>query len=98
MLNLLWGHVMEDDQVAEFREYLGRFEQVAGEHEFGEFVKHGSRLVKKLTYDEFVVRFGEFLRLKDTYEGIFQRGDTINDAIVRVLRERAAELILEPPA
>jgi len=86
------------DRLTDFKEYLGRFDGQTGQHEFGEFVKYRGRLVKKLTYDEFVQRWDEYLRLKSTYEEIFQRGDTINDAIVRVLRERAAELMVDPPA
>jgi hypothetical protein len=88
----------QPDRVVEFRDYLSRFESSSGQHDFGDFVKFRGRLVKKLNYDEFVERFEEFARLKTTYEEIFQRGDTINDAIVRVLRERAAELMLDPPA
>ncbi|HEY3357157.1 MAG TPA: hypothetical protein VGQ83_28160 [Polyangia bacterium] len=88
----------QPDRVDDFREYLARFDAAAGPHDFGDFVKHCGRLVKKLTYDEFVERFDEFIRLKTAYEDIFQRGDTINDAMVRVLRERAAELMIEPPA
>ena len=87
----------EKDHLEDFRAYLGRFEGAAGEHDFGDFVKFHGRLVKKLTYDEFVQRWEEYLRLKNTYEEIFQRGDTINDAMVRVLKERAAELMLDPP-
>jgi hypothetical protein len=88
----------QQDRIIDFKDYLTRFEANTGPHEFGEFVKHRGRLVKKLTYDEFVTRFDEFARLKGAYEDTFQRGDTINDAMVRVLRERAAELMLDPPA
>jgi hypothetical protein len=89
---------MDDDRVDDFREYLRRFEALAGEHNFGDFVKVRGRLVKKLTYDEFVDRWDEYVKLKESYEATLQRGDTLNDAIVRVLRERAAEMILDPPA
>ena len=88
----------EKDHLEDFRAYLGRFEGAAGEHEFGDFVKHNGRLVKKLNFDEFVTRWDEFHALKTKYEEIFQRGDTLNDAMIRVLRERAAELMIDPPA
>jgi hypothetical protein len=81
----------------DFREYLTRFEAAAGPREFGEFVKIQGRLVKKLTYDEFAPRWEEFVRLRTHYEETFQRGDTLNDTVMRVLRERAAELVVEPP-
>lgn len=87
----------QPDHVDEFRDYLGRFAAATGEHDFGEFVKYHGRLVKKLTYDEFVGRYEEFTRLKTAYDEIFERGDTINDAIIRVLRERSAELIFDAP-
>jgi len=87
----------EEDHLDEYRAYLGRFEGIAGERDFGEFVKFHGRLVKKLTYDEFVQRWQEFSKLKAAYEETYQRGDTINDAVVRILKERSAELIFDPP-
>jgi hypothetical protein len=87
----------EQDHLDDFRAYLGRFEGVAGERDFGEFVKFHGRLVKKLTYDEFCGRWNEYVKLKTAYDEIFQRGDTINDAMVRVLKERSAELMVDPP-
>jgi hypothetical protein len=87
----------ETDHLEEFRSYLARFEGAAGEREFGDFVKFHGRLVKKLTYDEFCPRWEEFAKMKKLYDETFQRGDTINDAMVRVLKERAAELMLDPP-
>ncbi len=87
----------EQDHLDDFRTYLGRFEGVAGERDFGEFVKFHGRLVKKLTYDEFCEKWEEYVKMKTTYDETFQRGDTINDAIVRILKERSAELILDPP-
>jgi hypothetical protein len=87
----------EQDHLDDYRTYLGRFEKVAGERDFGEFVKFSGRLVKKLTYDEFCPRWEEFVKMKSVYDETFARGDTINDAMVRVLKERAAELMLDPP-
>jgi hypothetical protein len=87
----------EQDHLDDFRGYLSRFDGVAGERDFGEFVKFHGRLVKKLTYDEFCPRWEEFVKMKTAYEETFARGDTINDAMVRVLKERAAELMLDPP-
>jgi hypothetical protein len=87
----------ETDHLEDFRSYLTRFEGAAGEREFGDFVKFHGRLVKKLTYDEFCPRWEEFTKMKKLYDETFQRGDTINDAMVRVLKERAAELMLDPP-
>jgi hypothetical protein len=87
----------EKDHLEDFRAYLSRFEAAAGDRDFGDFVKSHGRLVKKLTYDEFCPKWEEFGKMKSLYEETFARGDTINDAMVRVLKERAAELMLDPP-
>jgi hypothetical protein len=87
----------DTDHLEDFRAYLARFEGAAGEKDFGDFVKFHGRLVKKLTYDEYCPRWEEFTKMKKLYDDTFARGDTINDAMVRVLKERAAELMLDPP-
>jgi hypothetical protein len=86
------------DLVEEFRDYLKRFEAVAGPGEFGSFVKHNGRLIKKLRYDEFEPKLTEYREVEQEYFAILERGDTINDILVRLLRERADELFLERPA
>ena len=42
-------------------------------------------------------RNDEFVTLDKTYRGILERGDTINDAVVRMWRERRAELLIDGP-
>jgi hypothetical protein len=83
------------DMVEEYRAYLQRFEQKLGACDFGEYAKHGSRLVKKLRYDEFEIKWREFREVTKAYDEILTRGDTINDVLVKVLRERSDELVLE---
>ena len=83
------------DFVKEFREYLNRFEAEHGDTDFGAFVKHRGRLVKKLRYEEFEPMYREFHDMSKSYFESLDRGDTINDVIVKVLRERSDELILE---
>jgi hypothetical protein len=66
-----------------------------GQSDFGSYAKHNGRLIKKLTYDEFESRWGELHEVDKAYSAILANGDTINDALVKVLRERCDELLLE---
>ena len=78
-----------------YQEYLQRFESLIGSLPVGSFGKFNGRLVRKLPPDEFNKKHGEWLTLAKTYKGIIERGDTLNDAITKLLREREAELLLE---
>jgi hypothetical protein len=88
----------ESDLVEEYRTYLERFETIAGPGEFGQFVKHNGRLIKKLRFDEFQPKYTEWRDVAVAYNDSIARGDTINDLVVKILRERSAELLLDPPA
>lgn len=85
----------DSDAVDEYTRYLARFEAKVGTSEFGAYAKHNGRLIKKLTYDEFEERLGEYQEVDKAYKEILANGDTINDVLVKVLRERADELIIE---
>jgi hypothetical protein len=85
----------EQDTVDEYRRYLDRFENQVGAHEFGAYTKHNGRLIKKLTYEEFETRWLELVEVNRAYAEIVANGDTINDVLVKVLRERSDELLLE---
>ena len=77
--------------------YLARFEQEVGALSVGAYGKWNGKLVRKLSADEFATRNEEFGNLDRTYRGILERGDTINDAVVRLWRERRAELLITGP-
>lgn len=83
------------DLVEEYRGYLQRFETTCGPCEFGAYAKHHGRLIKKLRYDEFEAKFKEFQEIDRAYADILERGDTINDVLVKILRERTDELVFE---
>jgi hypothetical protein len=85
----------ETDIVDEYRRYLERFETQVGTSDFGSYAKHNGRLIKKLTYDEFENRWNELAEVDKAYSEILANGDTINDVLVKVLRERCDELLLE---
>ena len=82
----------------EYGEYLARFDAEHSGTDFGAFVKHRGRLVKKLRYEEFAPMYREFQDVAKNYFDSLDRGDTINDVVVKVLRERAIELFVDPPA
>ena len=77
--------------------YVARFDQEVGAVAVGAYGKWRGRLVRKLAPDEFATKNGEFAKLDTTYRGIVARGDTINDAVVKLWRERRAELLIEGP-
>jgi hypothetical protein len=80
-----------------YLEYLARFESQVGALAVGAYGKFHGKLVRKLSAEEFAQRHSEFTTLDKTYRGIVERGDTINDAVVRMWRERRAELLIDGP-
>ena len=86
------------DYAREFESYLQRFEEAVGDVDFGAFVKHGGRLVQKMRFEEFEPVYREYFQLAKSYFSSIDRGDTINDVVVRMLKSRASELFLTSPA
>lgn len=80
-----------------YLEYLARFDSQVGAVAVGGYGKFHGKLVRKLSPQEFATRHSEFANLDKTYRGIIERGDTINDAVVRLWRERRAELLIDGP-
>jgi hypothetical protein len=80
--------------VEQYRAYLKRFEEATGPCEFGAYATHHGRLIKKMRFDEFSDKLREFQEVDRAYAAIMERGDTINDVLVRILRERSDELML----
>jgi len=91
------GTDREVDIAKEYQDYLARFDSEYGDSELGVFVKHRGRLVKKMRLDEFEPVYREFSDIARSYFDSLDRGDTINDVVVKVLRERAIELLLSSP-
>jgi hypothetical protein len=79
----------------EYRHYLVRFEQLLGKARHGAPVIWKGRLVTRLVYEDFVQRFSEFEAAQKLYREILARGDTTNDAVLKLLRDRSAELLIE---
>ncbi|MGN6108277.1 MAG: hypothetical protein ACTHU0_24435 [Kofleriaceae bacterium] len=89
---------MIEDLPARYHEYLERFATELGDVKVGAFAKFGGRLIKKLSFEEFTPAFLDYHEISDRYYDSLDRGDTINDLVLRLLRERAANLVLQPPS
>jgi hypothetical protein len=86
-----------EDLPARYHEYLERFSTKVGAHEAGTFAKWSGKLIKKLSFEEFTPAYLEYSELSEQYFASIERGDTINDVVLRVLREKAATLVVDPP-
>ena len=78
-----------------YLEYLGRFEQRIGAVPVGGYGKFSGKLIRKLNPVEFGKMHDEFVKLKTLYDNAMARGDTLNDALTKMVRERAADLLID---
>jgi hypothetical protein len=78
-----------------YREYLQRFDAKVGVLDVGAYGKWNGRLIRKLAPTEFAAKYEELGALAGQYQKVITRGDTMNDALVKALRERQAELLLD---
>ena len=78
-----------------YLDYLARFAESVGALSVGAYGKWKGKLVCKLSPDEFATKHGELKTLHAHYHQILERGDTLNDALTKLLRERQAELLIE---
>ncbi len=88
---------MIEDLPGRYHEYLERFAKELGAVQVGAFAKFSGKLIKKLSFEEFTPAYLEYTEMADRYFESIERGDTINDVILRLLREQAANLMLKPP-
>ena len=88
---------MIEDLPGRYHEYLERFATKVGTHDVGAFAKWSGKLIKKLAFEEFTPAYLEYTEISDKYYESLERGDTVNDVVLRVLRDKAATLVLDPP-
>ena len=74
--------------------YLQRFTDQVADVEVGSFGKFDGKLVKKLDEVEFAKAWTEFVELRDNYEKMMEMGLTIDNIILKLLKERASALVL----
>jgi hypothetical protein len=79
-----------------YLDYLARWDQLVGVAvPVGQYGKWKGRMVRKLAPAEFVAKLDEYQQLGSHYQKSLERGDTLNDAVVKLLHERAGELLLD---
>ena len=81
----------------EYQAYLERFTNEIGDVGFGAFAKYNGKLIKKMLYGEFAAMYREYSDTLQYYEASVERGDTVNDILVKAVRERATDLLLDCP-
>jgi hypothetical protein len=86
------------DLPQEYQGYLSRFAAAIEEEiEVGGFAKYKGKLIKKLDFDEFSSMYDEYHQMAAHYFESLDRGDTINDLVVRAIRDKAANLVITAP-
>ncbi len=88
---------MIEDLADRYHQYLERFAREVGDIEVGAFKKHQGKLIKKMSFEEFAPVLLEYLEMCERYQESVERGDTINDVVLKVIRDQAATLVLQPP-
>ncbi|HVV83169.1 MAG TPA: hypothetical protein VHE35_08815 [Kofleriaceae bacterium] len=83
--------------VSTHEDYLHRLEAAVGPLAPGEFRKHQGHLIRLLEPDEYGAAYREYMELASAYLAGLDRGDTINDVTVKLIREHAARLVLPSP-
>jgi hypothetical protein len=86
-----------EDLPERYHEYLDRFDRTLPGIQVGAFAKFSGKLIKKLSFEEFTPVYIEYTEIMERYDDSVARGDTINDVVLKLLRDRAANLVLEPP-
>lgn len=88
---------MIEDLGDRYHEYLERWKRQAGDVPVGTFFKFSGKLIKKLSFEEFTPILMEYVEMATRYQETVERGDTINDIVLKVLRDQSAQLMLPPP-
>ena len=55
-------------------------------------------MIHKLSFEEFTQAYTEYTELLERYRESLERGDTVDDLVLKLLREQFATLVLPPPA
>ena len=86
---------MVEDLPQRYHEYLERFTQELGDVKVGAFAKFRGKLIKKMSFEEFTPAYIEYTEMHERYQESVERGDTVNDLVLRLLRDHAASLVLK---
>ena len=91
------GPTNPDDFPGRYAEYLDRFTRELGDIKFGEFAQYAGRAVRMLSFEEFTQTYTEYAELTARYRDSLERGDTVDDLMLKLMREQSANLVLPPP-
>ena len=86
-----------DDLQTHYAEYVERLTRAVGDIGVGDFATHAGRLIHKMSLDEFTEAFTEYNDLLARHRESLARGDTVDDLVLKLLREHAANLLMPPP-
>jgi hypothetical protein len=86
-----------DDLPGRYSEYLDRFTREVGDVKFGEFAQYAGRAIRMLSFEEFTQTYTEYNELTARYRDSLERGDTVDDLMLKLMREQSANLVLPPP-
>jgi hypothetical protein len=75
--------------------YLARVEKRVGPIAVGAYGKYNGKLVKKLAPHEFMAKNDELSQLSSHYQKSVARGDTLSDAMLKILAQLKAELLVD---
>jgi len=84
-----------EDLPKRYHEYLERFTHELGDVKVGAFAKYRGKLIKKMSFEEFTPAYIEYTEMSERYQESVERGDTVNDLVLRLLRDHAASLVLK---
>jgi hypothetical protein len=86
-----------DDLPGRYAEYLDRFTREVGDVKFGEFAQYAGRAIRMLSFEEFTETYTEYHELLTRYRDSLERGDTVDDLMLKLMREQSANLVLPTP-
>ncbi len=86
-----------DDLPGRYTEYLDRFTREVGDVKFGEFAQYAGRAIRMLSFEEFTETYTEYHELLTRYRDSLERGDTVDDLMLKLMREQSANLVLPTP-
>ncbi|MBN2528012.1 MAG: hypothetical protein JXR76_16600 [Deltaproteobacteria bacterium] len=79
-----------------YNRYINIFNEKFGNAAFGESVMNEGCIVKKMTFEEFVVAFTELKKTEEFLRETMSRGNTLSDAVEAQYRELAAQVLEKP--
>jgi hypothetical protein len=87
---------MTNDLIDIYRRYLSKFDELFGALGFDETVRNKGKLIKKLKYDDFIIKWNEFKKIEAYLKEVMSKGATLNDEVNRTYAELSATVLENP--